>query len=240
MDESESSGQAGAFQGKDRYQVFISLKSGIHKLNQNSMKKASKQLLLVLSLLLIMVMLEGCKLFSLHPLYTPADVVWVPEILGKWSGDDDGNYIQIVREENKAYRFTQVDGEDTVHYLMHLTSLAGHLFMDLYPYEYCSTMPGSAVQNDCSKSENILKNFIPVHSFSKVEINRGKLVITEFDVDRLKSLFRQNRIRLGHEKLDEEDLIILTASTSDLRKFIGKYAGDPKAFTSPVELSKFY
>lgn len=204
------------------------------------MKKVSVQLLLVTVLLLMMAVLEGCKLFSLHPLYTPADIVMVPEIQGKWSGDDDGDYIHIVREENKAYRFTQIDGADTVHYLMHLTSLAGHLFMDLYPYEYCSTMPGSAVQNDCSKSENILKNFIPVHSFSKVEINSGKLVITEFDVDRLKSLFRKNRIRLGHEKLDEEDLIVLTASTSDLRKFIGKYAGDPKAFLAPVELSKVH
>lgn len=200
------------------------------------MKRTIIKICFMAAIVPLIALLEGCKLFSLHPLYTKDDIVRTQAIEGKWRWDESGSYLLIAVEDDSAYRFTQVDGPDTTDYLMHLTQLGGELFMDLYPYESCGVMKGES--KDCRKLEYLVQNFIPVHSFSKVEIGQEKLVITEFDVDRLKSLFRQNRIRLRHEKLDEEDLIILTASTPDLRKFIGKYAGDPKAFLEPVEMTR--
>jgi hypothetical protein len=207
------------------------------------MKTNVKSLLLILALLGAAFLLKGCKLFSLHPLYTPSDLVFIPEITGTWRMEDDETMVMIRAEKDSAYRFTQIDGWDSVHYQLNLTRLGRHIYMDLYPFENCGTFSGtfmtdSQEQGDCSKSENILRNFLPVHSFSRVEMRQDRLVITEFDVDRLKSLFEKNRIRLGHEKLEEEDLILLTASTDDLRKFIVKYADDPKAFVDPVQFVK--
>lgn len=205
----------------------------------DAMKTNMKSLLMILALLGAAFLLKGCKLFSLHPLYTPSDLVLMHEIAGTWRLEDDETLVMIRAEKDSAYRFTQIDGLDTVHYQMHLTRLGQHIYMDLYPYENCgSFMTDAQEQGDCSKSENILRNFLPVHSFSRVEMRQGRLVITEFDVDRLNNLFEKNRIRLGHEKLEEEDLILLTASTDDLRKFIVKYADDPKAFADPVQLIK--
>ena len=72
----------------------------------------------------------------------------------------------------------------------------------------------------------------------RVDLSPGKMVIQWYNEEWLIGLFRQNKIRIAHEKIpyvdgksDESNFqVILTASTDDLQKFMLKYMDDPNAF----------
>ena len=61
-------------------------------------------------------------------------------------------------------------------------------------------------------------------------------------------LFKENKIRIAHEKIpyeggkavNDEFQVVLTASTDDLQKFMLKYSDDPKAFknSNPFIITK--
>ena len=44
-----------------------------------------------------------------------------------------------------------------------------------------------------------------------------------FDIEWLEQLFKQRKIRIKHEVM-EEDIIVLTAPTAELQEFVRKYA----------------
>ena len=72
----------------------------------------------------------------------------------------------------------------------------------------------------------------------KFDFIDDEIVLTEFDNDRLIKLFQQNRIRLPHEiPGEDEDYVVITASTDELQKFITRYANDKDAFNEP---EKYY
>ena len=79
--------------------------------------------------------------------------------------------------------------------------------------------------------EIMFKNYVPVHTFMKFDFIDDQITLTEFDNERLIELFGQNRIRLAHEMAGEDDdYVVITASTDDLQKFITRYANDQEAF----------
>ena len=72
---------------------------------------------------------------------------------------------------------------------------------------------------------------MPVHSFVRIGFaDNGDLELTDFDLTKLRSLFREGQIRMKHEDLNDE--ILITASTEDLQKFLATYGQDPSVFNS--------
>jgi len=77
-----------------------------------------------------------------------------------------------------------------------------------------------------------------MHTVARLEVSPGRMVIRWYNEEWLIGLFRQNKIRIAHEKIPvehgregEDDFqVILTASTDDLQKFMLKYSDDPNAF----------
>jgi hypothetical protein len=67
-----------------------------------------------------------------------------------------------------------------------------------------------------------------------LEVKDDTLVIRRFDPEWLTELFKENRIRIAHEIV--EDQVVLTAPTEDLQSFVVKYAEDPNAFVDPEVL----
>lgn len=100
--------------------------------------------------------------------------------------------------------------------VVHLTEIGGTLYMDFAPYQ------------ELLKPSRFVTNFIPAHTFAKLNFENGNLLIQSFDSDYLEKLIEKKRIRLKHEKVD--DTIVLTASTDDLRAFIEKYGSDEELF----------
>jgi hypothetical protein len=118
------------------------------------------------------------------------------------------------------------DDDELAEFIVHLVSLDDHLFMDFFPGD-----------NDQIEMCGFLSvHYFPVHTFAKVIIDKEKIEIHCLDPGFIDDLLEQNKIRISHEKSD--DNIILTASTEELQKFVKKYADDQKAYVSPTILKK--
>jgi len=176
------------------------------------------------------VLLSGCGIFSLHALYKDENLIVKNELIGTWQsiGDDDFA-VMIDSIGHSKYEFVMIDGEDTAAFEMGLIQLKNQYFIDLYPQEECSFPSGE----NCDMIEMLLRNYIPVHTFMKLDYLDGTLILTEFDNERLIDLFANNRIRLPHEMINEDEYVVITASTDDLQKFISRYANDDEAFNEP-------
>lgn len=191
---------------------------------------------IILTLALVLFILQGCVVKSIHPFYTSDDIIFKKELLGRWSDTDSSTWI--IKQHQKstglfkpdqpdaAYDISFITEKGNAQFIGHLFELNNQLYLDFYPSEI-----------SCG---NDMANFhmIGAHSIAKVNFSGGKLTINWYNEEWLAGLFKQNKIRIAHESTpydtysDESDekQYILTASTSELQKFIIKYGNDPAAF----------
>ena len=193
----------------------------------------TKSFILISSL---MILVSGCFVKSLHPFYQENDLLFQKELTGNWSGDDSSTWkieqgmrsTGIFKPDtpDKSYLITYTDNKGTAKFKVHLFRLKDHYFFDFYPEEVESS------------NELMTSHLVPMHTVARVDITPEKLVIQWYNEEWLIGLFRQNKIRIAHEKVpyDEEKAegdnfqVVLTASTEDLQKFMLKYMDDPNAF----------
>lgn len=133
----------------------------------------------------------------------------------------------IVSIQEKDYYFlTEVSIEkgDTLinQIIMQLTDIEGETFVDFKPYQGSENMEAFSL---------FYPNVVPAHTFGGIDVENGQLIIKPFNSEFIEELIRTKRIRLKHEVTARED-IVLTASTEDLRTFIGKYAADERLYES--------
>ncbi|HOW24691.1 MAG TPA: hypothetical protein PK711_03405 [Bacteroidales bacterium] len=180
-------------------------------------------------------LVAGC-IPSLHPLYTDRDRKRMDVITGDWLSDDSSSMYRIMADPDEpSYVFTYTDlsrkGNLFTHdssradFIVNLVSLNGSDFMDFFPGD-----------NDDLQNLNMLLqvHLIPAHTFAKFRVTQDTIIIWRFDPEWLEELFDENRIRISHEKMDDQ--IVLTASTEELQKFVSKYADDPAAYVEPEVL----
>lgn len=193
------------------------------------------------TLISILVLISSCGIFSIHPLYHKADLLQKDTLLGLWQEEDNkkGSIQFLGQDNNDLYRAILIDGSDTSQFDAGLIDLEGQLYMDLFPSEDCELFS----DEDCNMLVNFSNNYIPTHTFMKIDIVQNSLKLTPFDSERLIQLFRQNRIRLAHEfpTIEGEandDFVVITASTDDLQKFVARYSNDEDAFEEPSQYNK--
>lgn len=186
------------------------------------------------------ILLASCSVRSLHPIYDEASTISKTEILGIWK-DGDSTIYEIEAENTSSYTTKQSDGyllkifnpkndSNLVKMYIHLVEIDQQIFWDLFPTdEYENNIPGVMTEN-----------LLPVHTFGKMEIQPDLLKVYYFKGDWLAHLFEQNKIRIPHEKITTSNgsSIVLTASTSELQKFILKYHKEIKAFEDPIILTR--
>lgn len=189
----------------------------------------------------MLVLISSCGIFSIHPLYHKADLLQKDTLLGLWQEEDNkkGSIQFLSQDGNDLYRAILIDGSDTSQFDAGLIDLEGQLYLDLFPSEDCDLFS----DGDCKMLDNFNNNYIPTHTFMKIDIVQNSLKLTPFDAERLMQLFRQNRIRLAHEFPTTEegasdDFVVITASTDDLQKFVARYSDDEEAFDEPSRYSK--
>jgi hypothetical protein len=193
----------------------------------------TKNFLIVLPLIFL---LTGCFVKSLHPFYKENETIFKNELTGRWIGEDSASW-EIVQGRKftglfkpdapeSSYIITYTDKKGTAKFKVHLFSLNKNYFFDFYPEE----IDGN--------NEMMTAHLVPMHTVAKVNILPGKLVIQWYNEEWLIGLFKQNKIRIAHEKVpytegkinDQDYQVVLTASTEDLQKFMLKYMDDPNAF----------
>ena len=184
----------------------------------------------------IIFLLSGCFVVSFYPLYTPEDLFPNDLLLGEWLDEDstiwkfkhkpigkieDGKvdsttYILKIKEEKE----TEFKDESLY---VRLVKLENHYFLDFYLKDYGSDDGGI-----------FDAHVIRVHSFAKLKMNDGQLSFSWLDPEWLSKLLEQNKIRIHHEKNDDQ--ILLTAKPKELQKFMIKYVNSEEAFEDELIL----
>ena len=180
--------------------------------------------LIVVSMLVLAALLPSC-IPSLHPLYSEDKLVFREEILGEWQNDKET--WAFSKGDGAYYKLVFSDEDEQAELNVHLVRLGEHYFFDFYN-----------IKNRCSDDDGLsIAPLLATHSFAKVVFDKKDMKIYFFDVEWLEKLFEQRKIRIKHEVM-EEDIIVLTAPTAELQEFVRKYAEDEKAFLSPEHLTR--
>lgn len=176
------------------------------------------------ALLLPVVCLTAC-VTSLHPLYTNAELVEEPTLVGLWADASSKDTWSVSAAKDKSYRAVVFDGErKTAAYVVHLVRLGDSLFLDAYP--------DSAA---LSGLDAYGSNFLPTHSFFRVLELKPRLKIATISDDWIKTAGKMDAgAGLRHELVGNE--VIMTGSTEELQALFKQAVRDAKAFPSVDEL----
>ena len=107
----------------------------------------------------------------------------------------------------------------------HLVEINGLQFLDFYP----DSNRGSLLMHE---NEFLQMHVFPVHTFAKVEIKTEEVRVYMINYEWIDKLIRESKIRIKHEKVDDE--ILITAKTESLQKFMAKYGREKEAYIDPI------
>jgi hypothetical protein len=190
----------------------------------------------IVSIIFVAAMMSGCLVKSLHSFYDESDVVYKPELNGKWLDDDSSKWVISRYSFSKGWlKGDSLDNsylvelyEDSIRpskFNSHLFKVDGLWYLDFLPIK--------------EKGEQELYDIhlVPAHSLARVRFDSNdRMAISWFNEEWLRKLFEENRVKISHEVIQSDEpgkgtQYILTASTGELKKFIVKYGNDPNAFS---------
>ena len=168
---------------------------------------------------------------SVNPFYTDKDVVFETQLVGIWQMIESGNQPETWKfghSSNKVYDLTVTDNEGRKgQFHATLFRLEEQLFLDLIP-------------TDCefatNQNELVAASMFPGHLLMHVAQIEPELRLAFCDFDWLENHLKDNPEALAH--LIEEKRILLTASTSDLQRFVLKYLNNGELFDDYSNLKK--
>ena len=149
--------------------------------------------------------MTGCApAVAIHPLYTSRNLVSDLPLEGTWeSGDGD---VWQVKKLEDGY---EADSPQGSKYMVHLLRLNEYEFLDV-----------------TSKSDPEVG--VAGHLFGKIRMQDGQLYISSIDEAWLKQMMDAGAE--PQSTMGEGNQIVVTASTSELQKFILLHAADPDAW----------
>lgn len=159
------------------------------------------------------VLISSCKdiyiVPSLRPLYTDADTIFDPTLLGSWTSQKDSKgSLTFTKGENKSYKCVFQDGEIESTYVIYLTRINGRLFLDMFPLV-------ESGEKDTLYSSLLL----PVHTFFVVRQINPTLIIDLLNSQWLVKTIEDNTNIIQHEIIKEK-FILLTAPPEALQVFL--------------------
>lgn len=166
-------------------------------------------------------LIAGCVVSSLHPLFTVKDLAFDPSFLGTWAGVDEDDTLVFKDGEGKAYNLTYITEGQGLKFEVHLVQLGGLQFFDVYPKV---------------GKEHDAFHLLPAHTFWRVERDGEMLRTAWLDQGWVEEKIAKKKITIPHQLV--EDRLILTASTEKLQKFVLKYADDAFSDFSEFQLQR--
>lgn len=179
--------------------------------------------------------LSGCGLTTLHPIFTPDDLIMDNRLLGKWQNDETSYLFEpashvplsdipekLQKFKTKFYVLTTGSEKN----LAFLVKIGPHYFLDVYPIE------GDAQKaiDPFYKTHNVR-----MHTVHKLDFDSPtSFRLHNFEDSYLKDLIRKKQLRIAYtdvKKSDsDEENIVITASTKELQQFLLKYGSDANAY----------
>ena len=170
---------------------------------------------------LLALMLGGCVIPSLYPLYTDETLIFEEKLVGKWVGDG-GDIWKFEKSSENEYKMT-ITGEGQ--FIVHLVELEEMLFLDLFPDD-----------PDLEQGDFYKCHLLPVHTFMKVDQIDPNLQLRVMNPEEVSKMLEEDPNLLKHEGVD--DGIVLTASTKQLQEFVIEYANEEGVFGDPEEFTR--
>ena len=153
------------------------------------------------------VLLAGC-VSSVYPYFNARDVVAEPALLGEWTVDTNKPETEIWKFEQREdldYRYSVIKSDATNVLTVHAFKLDGQLLLD-----------------GCSQAQDY--NMIPTHYLAKVIQTTPTLRLSLFNYDWLNDLVATNPGAIRHHMAQgdkpSDTLVVLTADTAELQKFV--------------------
>jgi hypothetical protein len=180
--------------------------------------------------------LAGCFVPSVNPLYTDKDLVYDPALLGTWGEPKDEERYIFTRAGEKAYTWIVKEKDGSSEFDVCLLQLGEHRFMDALLVR----MKGEWKGSNFGRVGMVAR---PAHLFFKVELTNATLRLGGLHPEWLGKLLKQQPALIAHEWVKEPDAndeprVLLTASTAELQKFMLKYVGDTNVFMTADPLPK--
>ena len=175
----------------------------------------------------ILLLLSGCIVRSLHPLYTDENVIFDARLIGQWAEDDSKEIWEFSQQGEQRYKCVvyEEDGEQSI-LVARLLEIKGKMFLDFFPTEL-----------DRQEGVFYQLHILPVHSFAYVKQIEPTLQISFPSSDWLQELLEKNPDAIRHEVLGKDD-IILSASTEALQTFWLAHLDTEGAFAELSDLQR--
>jgi len=177
------------------------------------------------AVLAALVILGGCIPVSLNSFYSDKDITFDPALVGQWGEKDDGSKVSFQQAGANAYWLIDLKADSTLKFDVHLFTLGGKRFLDLYPK---ST---GVVMNDLLEM-----HLIRAHTLLRVDQITPTLITASLSEKWLKELLTKDPKALPH--VVTNDQIVLTATTAELQAFLLKYLATEGAFEKPSEMNR--
>ena len=156
----------------------------------------------------ILLLLSGCIVRSLHPLYTDENVIFDTRLIGQWTEENSKEIWEFSQQGEQQYKCVvyEEDGEQSI-LVARLLEIKGKMFLNFFPTE-----------SDRQEGVFYQLHILSVHSFAYVKQIEPTLQISFPNSDWLQELLEKNPNAIQHEVLGKDD-IILSASTEALQTF---------------------
>jgi hypothetical protein len=178
---------------------------------------------------LALTVLTGCVTLSVYPYYTAKDVTFDPALVGVWAEPGKTNADRetwtFERVDDQSYRLTVTEDDKKTGYDARLFKLKGHTLLDCLPRE----------RTDC---------LIPGHVLLRVDSLQPALEMRLLDYGWLGKLIEKQPKAIRHvmvpgygQKADDE-MLVLTADTAELQKFVLKHLQTEDAWSDKIEMTR--
>ncbi|NQV22948.1 MAG: hypothetical protein HQ518_01160 [Rhodopirellula sp.] len=175
--------------------------------------------------IVLLVLTAGC-LPSLNGIYTEADLVFEPKILGFWKQEKSSETWNFSRRDDTSYELVYTDQAGrSGRFIAHLCRIGGTLFLDLFPEK-----------DDVNAAAFYKYHLLPIHTIYQVKQTSQSLELVSLDLKWLNEYLNENPKALSHSTMNDQKLI--TASTPELQKFLldhkDKFTGSFRLIPPPV------
>lgn len=193
----------------------------------------------------IVAIMSSC-IASLHPIYDENNLAYDPGLDGRWISakaheallkplptnetKDSAVQFEFATTEmekkdlpgNKRLYVLKNFDKDTADFFVHMVEINKSQYLDFYIKNY-------EFDNDLAEL-----CFYPVHAFCKMERTADTLKLFVFDVKHIQKLVRERKIKLATET--NKGILLLTAPTEELQKFLAKYGNKPEFYDEEPEI----
>lgn len=168
----------------------------------------------------------GCMVPSLNPLFAEKDLVAYSDIIGNWSQDGKDEDSWKFEKDGKTYKLTHWDEKKRkATFTVSIGKIGTNVFMDVFP---------SDERPDEHLSDMAVMHLVPAHTFLKVQKQGAAMNLVALDLEWTTKTLKDDPKMIAHVMRDNYP--VLTASTEELQRFVGKLAANTNAFKNTIEL----